>query len=399
LAITVAQPHLSGRVDVPSKAGERATIDSIDHPVPGREKGMTKVASFEISYTQFVDPTGRAVGTLPDFAREPAALVPLYRGMMLTRRFDAKAIALQRTGRLGTYASSLGQEAVTVGLASAMRPEDVLLPSYRETGAQLWRGVSLQELLLYWGGDERGSDFAGPRADFPVAVPIASQCLHATGAAYAFKLRREPRVAVCVSGDGSTSNGAFYEAINTAGAWRVPAVFVINNNQWAISLPRSAQTAAATLAQKAIAAGIPGTQVDGNDVIAVRHLVERAIERARVGEGPSVVEALTYRMSDHTTADDASRYRDAEAVSGQWANDPVARLRHFLSEAGAWTKADEERLVDELNREIDDAVERYLATPGQPPEAMFDHLYAELPRVLVGQRTAVAAAVAGGGHG
>ncbi len=360
---------------------------------------MTKVARFEISYTQFVDPAGRAVGPLPDFARDSAALLPLYRGMMLTRRFDAKAIALQRTGRLGTYASSLGQEAVTVGLASAMRPEDVLLPSYRETGAQLWRGVSLQELLLYWGGDERGSDFKGPRADFPVAVPIASQCLHATGVAYAFKLRREPRVAVCVSGDGSTSNGAFYEAINTAGAWRVPAVFVINNNQWAISLPRSAQTAAATLAQKAIAAGIPGTQVDGNDVIAVRHLVERAIERARVGEGPSVVEALTYRMSDHTTADDASRYRDGEAVSAQWASDPVARLRNFLSEAGAWTKVDEERLVDELNREIDAAVERYLATPGQPPEAMFDDLYAELPRALVDQRTAVAAASAGGAHG
>jgi pyruvate dehydrogenase E1 component alpha subunit len=355
---------------------------------------MSKVARFEISYTQFVDPAGRAVGALPDFAREPAALLPLYRGMVLTRRFDAKAIALQRTGRLGTYAASLGQEAVTVGLASAMRAEDVLLPSYRETGAQLWRGVSLLELLLYWGGDERGSDFAGPRADFPVAVPIASQCLHAVGVAYAFKLRREPRVAVCVSGDGSTSNGAFYEAINTAGAWRVPAVFVINNNQWAISLPRSAQTAAATLAQKAIAAGIPGVQVDGNDVIAVRHLVERA----RVGEGPSVVEALTYRMSDHTTADDASRYRDAELVSAQWASDPVARLRHFLTEAGAWTKADEERLTLELNREIDDAVERYLATPGQPPEAMFDDLYAELPRALLGQRLAVAAASAGGVH-
>ncbi len=200
---------------------------------------MTRVARFEIGYTQFVDPAGKPVGPLPEFAQEPKALLPLYRGMMLTRRFDAKAIALQRTGRLGTYASSLGQEAVTVGVASAMRAEDVLLPSYRETGAQLWRGVSLLELLLYWGGDERGSDFKGPRADFPVAVPIASQCLHATGAAYAFKLRREPRVAVCVSGDGSTSNGAFYEAINTAGAWRVPAVFVINNNQWAISLPRA----------------------------------------------------------------------------------------------------------------------------------------------------------------
>ena len=169
-------------------------------------------------------------------------------------------------GGSAPIASSLGQEAVTVGLAQAMRAEDVLLPSYRETGAQICRGVTLTELLLYWGGDERGSDWAGPRGDFPVSVPIASQCLHATGVAYAFKLRREPRVAVCVCGDGATSNGAFYEAINFAGAWRVPAVFVVNNNQWAISMPRSAQTATATLAQKAIAAGIPGEQVDGNDV-------------------------------------------------------------------------------------------------------------------------------------
>jgi 2-oxoisovalerate dehydrogenase E1 component alpha subunit len=360
--------------------------------------GMTRVASFAINYTQFVDGSGRAVAPLPALAEDRATLIALYRGMMLTRRFDAKAIALQRTGRLGTYASSLGQEAVTVGVASAMLPEDVLLPSYRETGAQICRGVSLLELLLYWGGDERGSDFAGPRGDFPVAVPIASQCLHATGAAYAFKLRREPRVAVCVCGDGATSNGAFYEAINTAGAWRVPAVFVINNNQWAISMPRSAQTATATLAQKAIAAGIPGEQVDGNDVIAVRHLVERALERARSGEGASVVEALTYRMSDHTTADDASRYRDGELVSKEWANDPIARLRTLLGEAGLWTKADEERLIDELNREIDVAVERYLATPGPQPTAMFDHLYAELPAALVDQRKAVAAASVGGDH-
>ncbi|MGH6915368.1 MAG: thiamine pyrophosphate-dependent enzyme, partial [Geminicoccales bacterium] len=231
---------------------------------------MTEVvASFEIRYTRFLDPAGRAVGRLPRFAEDAAALIPLYRGMVRTRRFDAKAIALQRTGRLGTFASSLGQEAVVVGLASAMRADDVLLPSYRETGAQLWRGVSLEELLLYWGGDERGSDFKGPRHDFPVSVPVASHCLHATGAAYAFKILREPRVAVCVCGDGATSNGAFYEAINCAGAWRVPAVFVVSNNQWAISVPRGAQTGAGTLAQKAIAAGIPGEQVDGNDVIAV----------------------------------------------------------------------------------------------------------------------------------
>jgi pyruvate dehydrogenase E1 component alpha subunit len=357
---------------------------------------MTKVASFEIHYSQFLDASGTVVGELPEAARDPYSLIALYRAMMLTRRFDAKAVALQRTGRLGTYASSLGQEAVTVGLAAAMVADDVLVPTYRESGAQLWRGVRLDELLLYWGGDERGSDFQGPQADFPVSVPIASQCLHAVGVAYAKKLKREPGAAVCVCGDGATSNGAFYEAINYAGVWRAPAVFVINNNQWAISLPRAAQSAAGTLAQKAIAAGIPGVQVDGNDVIAVRDAVDQGLVRARAGEGPCVVEALTYRMTDHTTADDAGRYRDAEEVSGHWADDPLARLRNHLSAAGAWTKAVEEQLIDEINREIDAAVERYLATPPMPPEAMFDHLYETLPAAYAEQRLA---ASRGGDHG
>src|SRR5690606_6318987 len=225
----------------------------------------------------------------------------------------------------------------------------------------------------------------------PVSVPVASQCLHATGVGYAMKLLREPRVAVCVCGDGATSNGAFYEAINCAGTWRVPAVFVVNNNQWAISVPRSVQTAAETLAQKAIAAGLPGVQVDGNDVIAVRDGVGAAVARARAGDGPSVVEALTYRMSDHTTADDASRYRNPEAVSERWAADPIPRLRTYLVESGAWTKADEERLVEEINGEIDAAVERYLRTQPQPPEAMFDYLQAELSLALAEQQTAAAA--------
>jgi 2-oxoisovalerate dehydrogenase E1 component alpha subunit len=356
---------------------------------------MTKVASFEIHCSQFLDASGTAIAELPASARDPEALIPLYRAMVLTRRFDAKAVALQRTGRLGTYASSLGQEAVTVGLAAAMLPEDVLLPTYREAGAQLWRGVRMEELLLYWGGDERGSDFQGPRGDFPVCVPIASQCLHAVGVAYAKKLKREPGVAVCVCGDGATSNGAFYEAINYAGVWRVPAVFVINNNQWAISMPRAAQTATGTLAQKAIAAGIPGMQVDGNDVIAVREAVAQALARARSSEGASVVEALTYRMSDHTTADDAGRYRAADEVSSQWAKDPIARLRGHLGTAGVWTKAAEERLIEAINGEIEAAVERYLATPPMPPEAMFDHLYAVLPAAYTEQRIA---ASRGGDH-
>ncbi|HET6519089.1 MAG TPA: pyruvate dehydrogenase (acetyl-transferring) E1 component subunit alpha [Geminicoccaceae bacterium] len=353
------------------------------------------VATFEIAYTRFLDPAGRPTRPLPGFAEDPAALIPLYRGMVLIRRFDAKAVALQRTGRLGTYAAALGQEAVTIGLASAMRPEDVLVPSYRETGAYLWRGVRLEEALLYWGGDERGSDFSGPRHDFPVSVPVASQALHAVGAAYAIKLRREARAVVGVCGDGATSNGAFYEAINFAGVWRVPAVFVVNNNQWAISVPRTAQTAAETLAQKAVAAGIPGEQVDGNDVIAVRYAVERALARAREGGGASVIEAVTYRLSDHTTADDASRYRKAEVVSAAWPNDPIVRLRAYLTEAGAWSKADEERLIEEVAVEIDAGVERYLAMPPQPPESMFDHLYATLPPALAEQREALIREVRG----
>ena len=230
-----------------------------------------------------LDRDGKLVGPMPEFAREPAKLLQLYRTLVLTRTFDAKAIALQRTGRLGTYASSLGQEAVSVGAAAAMENSDVFVPSFREHGAQLWRGVALKELFLYWGGDERGNDFAGPREDFPNCVPVGSHAPHAVGVALAFRLRGEQRAAVCVFGDGATSKGDVAEALNMAGVWKVPAVFVVNNNAWAISVPREKQTAAATLAQKAVAAGIPGEQVDGNDVIAVCAATERALTRARRG--------------------------------------------------------------------------------------------------------------------
>ena len=268
----------------------------------------SEVATFRIERVGFIGADGKVCTPLPAFASDHAMLCELYRAMVLTRTFDARAVALQRTGRLGTFASSLGQEAVGVGVASAMHPDDVLVPSFRDQGAQLWRGVTMEELLLYWGGDERGSDFSGPREDFPVSIPVASHILHAAGVALAFKLRGERRSAVCLFGDGATSKGDFYEALNLAGVWRLPVVFVVANNGWAISVPREAQTAAATLAQKAIAAGIEGVQVDGNDVFAVRHVVEAAL--ARGDSGPILVETLTYRLGDHTTADDASRYRD-----------------------------------------------------------------------------------------
>ena len=351
---------------------------------------MTEAASFTIEHTRFLDPEGRPTQALPAFAEDLPALTGLYEAMVLTRTFDAKAVSLQRTGRLGTYASSLGQEAVPVGVAAAMREEDVLLPSFRDQGAQMLRGVRMVELLLYWGGDERGSDFAGPRQDFPICVPVGTHVPHAAGVARAFQLRGEPRVAVCIFGDGATSRGDVYEAMNFAGVYGLPVVFVANNNQWAISVPRSRQSAAATLAQKAIAAGIPGAQVDGNDIIAVRHVVATAVERARGGEGPTLVEALTYRLSDHTTADDASRYRDDAEVSARWKEEPVARLRQYLSEAGVWSKADEEALIAATAKQVEAASREYLATPPLPPTAMFDHLYAELPAALAAQRAALA---------
>jgi pyruvate dehydrogenase E1 component alpha subunit len=344
------------------------------------------VARFVVRRRAYLSPTGSPLRKLPAFASDSSLLVALYRAMVLARAFDLKTVSLQRTGRLGTYAVALGQEAVAAGVASAMRDEDVLLPSYRDNAALLWRGVKMEEILLYWGGDERGSRFSGPPHDFPYCIPVGSQAPHAAGVAFAFKLRKERRVAVCFFGDGATSKGDLWEAMNFAGVQKLPVVFVANNNQWAISVPLRLQTASETIAQKAIAAGFSGEQVDGNDVIAVRAAAEEAIAAARAGEGPRLIEALTYRLGDHTTADDAGRYRPPEEVQAHWKEEPIARLRAYLVSQNAWTKAQEEALASECQARVDAAVESYLATAPQPPVTMFDHLYAELPEAYAKQR-------------
>ena len=359
---------------------------------------MKTVAEFEIQYHQFLDAEGRSTGPLPDFAKDPAELLKMYRLMTLVRTFDTKAVNLQRTGKLGTYASCLGHEATHVGVGAAMRPDDVLAPVYREYGSQLWRGVTMAEVLLYWGGDERGNDFAVPRQDFAWCVPIGSQVLHAAGAAMAFKVRGEKRCAVAFIGDGGTSQGAFYEAMNLAGARALPVVFVIVNNKWAISVPIEAQTATRTLAQKAIAAGIPGVQVDGNDLIAVRHIMDEALASARRGEGPTVVEAVTYRLSDHTTADDASRYRRDKEVKAAWRTEPLLRVRAHLIKAGAWDDAREEELKAACVKDVDAAVEEYLSTPKQSTDSMFDFLFARLPKNTMAQREIARRYAASSGH-
>jgi pyruvate dehydrogenase E1 component alpha subunit len=352
-----------------------------DQPMPAT------VASFKIDYYQFLSPDGRLISDdVPPLARDLDELVRLYRLMVAVRVFDKKAVALQRTGKLGTYASCLGHEAAHVAIGSAMREEDCLAPMYREYGAQLYRGVRMSEVLLYWGGDERGNDFSGPAHDFAWCVPIATQCLHAAGAALAYKLRGEERVAVAVVGDGGSSKGDFLEAINAASAFKLPLVLVIVNNQWAISVPRSKQTAAKTLAQKGIGGGLPSVQVDGNDLIACRWAMEEALEAARTGKGATVIEMITYRLSDHTTADDATRYRDDEEVEAAWKREPIARLRTYLESQGAWDGGREEELLAEAASQVAEEVEAYQAVGKPTIESMFDYMYGDMPADLAAQR-------------
>ena len=348
---------------------------------------MSTAATFEIEYLQYLDADGKLVrDDLPAIARDVRQLVELYKLMLFTRTFDAKAVALQRTGKLGTYASCLGHEAAHIAIGSAMQEDDVFAPSYREYGAQFLRGVKPREVLLYWGGDERGSDLSGPAHDFALCVPIATQCLHAAGSALAFKTRNEPRVAVCTVGDGGSSKADFNSAINVAGAMQLPLVAVIVNNQWAISVPRSAQTGAKTLAQKGIAAGLECLQVDGNDLIAMRSAMDHAIKRARHGHGGMVIEAVTYRLSDHTTADDARRYRPDDEVKQAWLREPIKRMKTYLMSLNAWTEEEEEAWKADCAQRVDAEVNAYLETKSQPVEAMFDYTWAELPADLAAQR-------------
>ncbi|MHB1616856.1 MAG: pyruvate dehydrogenase (acetyl-transferring) E1 component subunit alpha [Metallibacterium sp.] len=355
---------------------------------------MSTCASFQIEHLQFLDAEGKLCAgvTAPALAKDHAQLLALYKQMLFVRVFDAKSVALQRTGKLGTYASSLGHEAVHIGVGSAMRPEDCFAPSYREYGAQFCRGVQPREVLMYWGGDERGNDYSGPRHDFAWCVPIATQCLHAAGAALAYKLRGEPRVAVCCVGDGGSSKADFYGAINVTGAMTLPLVAVIINNQWAISVPRKAQTGAKTLAQKGIAAGLETVQVDGNDLLAVRSAMDTAIARARGGGGGTVIEAVTYRLADHTTADDARRYRDDAEVKAAWAREPMKRMRAYLIAAKVWDDAKEEAWKTDCAARVDVEVNAYLESKPQPVTTMFDYTYAELPVDLAQQRAQVLAA-------
>ena len=356
---------------------------------------MSVAAQFEIEYLHYMDADGQLVrDDLPADAANSQQLLALFKRMVFVRTFDSKAVALQRTGKLGTYAACIGHEATHVGIGASMRSGDVLAPSYREYGTMFERGVRPRDVLLYWGGDERGSDYprdADAAIDFPICVPISTQCLHAAGSALSFKLQGKPQVAVACCGDGGSSKTDFYAALNAAGAYKLPLILCVINNGWAISVPRSAQTGAQTLAQKGLAGGLHCLQVDGNDLIAVLEAMRQAHARALAGDGGTVIEFLTYRLSDHTTADDARRYRGQEEVKQGWAREPLLRLRRYLTAQGLWDDAQEAAWKAECGARVDQEIDAYLNTPLQPVEAMFDYLYGDPPAELLTQRAEVMA--------
>lgn len=351
---------------------------------------------------QLIDPSGNSCEPLPAWMHDTGRLLDFYRTMNLIRLFDQRAVALQRTGLMGTYASCLGQEAIGTAIGHALRPEDVFVPYYRDQAAQFLRGVPLYQILQYWGGNEWGNHFDGAaREDFPNCVPIATQITHAAGIATAFKIRGQKRAALVTCGDGATSRGDFYEPLNLAGVWQLPMVLVVNNNQWAISVPRALQTGAPTLAQKAVAAGIEGFQVDGNDVCAIYDAVCYALHKAHAGKGATLIEALSYRLSDHTTADDATRYRSPDEVKAAWQKDPIKRLQTWLHQRNLWNEQKEQQLISECQQQVEEAVQRYQTTPPQPVEDLFDYLFNTTPPHLIAQRERIrqkAARLAGGQH-
>ena len=344
------------------------------------------VARFEIRRRCYLDEHGALLRPLPETLADPESIIALYRAMVLARTLDTKCVALNRQGRLGTYATAYGQEAVPIGVASAMRPDDILVPSYRENAALVWRGVAIDEVLSYYAGSERGSRWTGPAHDFPTSITVGGHALHAAGAAFALQYRGEPRAVACVFGDAATSKGDVYEAFNLAGVWSLPAVFVITNNQWAISTPIAKQTASETLAQKGLAAGIAVEQADGNDVVAVHEAVRVGLDRARAGGGATLVEAVTYRLADHNTADDARRYRDPAEVEAREHAEPIGRVRRWLESMQAWNEARQTELEATCSADVEAGVARLFAAEPEPPSVMFDHVYAEPPAELARQR-------------
>ncbi len=336
-----------------------------------------EVFSSSISYMQIIDQNGNADMDLFPKDLSDDKIVEMYKNMLFARALDAKVLSLQRQGRAVTYAPLVGEEATQIGSAMAMSDKDIFVPSFRQHGVFLVRKLPMELMFLYWRGFEEGNMMPEGVNGTPIIVPVATQVPHGVGIAFAQKYKNTGASVVAYVGDGGTSEGDFYEAMNFAGVWKLPFVLIIENNQWAISVPRKEQTAAGTLAQKAIAAGIDAVQVDGNDVVAVYNATREALAK----KVPAVIECVTYRMSLHTTADDPTKYRSDAEVEEWKAKDPILRIRNYLAKKNLWNDGLQKQTEDEQLKKIDEAVEK--AEEFKPdPRSIFEHVYSYMPETL-----------------
>lgn len=346
----------------------------------------TLKTKLKVEYLSILDGKGNVDEAL-DPHLDADKSICIYRLMLSARRLDERCINLQRQGRIGTYAPCRGQEASHCAATIVMDPEDWIVHTFREPASFYHRGWPLETVIWFWGGYEEGCRPPEGVNDLPIAVPIATQIPHAMGIAWGMKLRGDRHAVLCYCGDGSTSEGDFHEALNFAGVYHLPVVFLVQNNQWAISLPREKQTASETIAQKAVAYGFDGLQLDGNDALAVYVGTKEAVDKARQGGGPTLIEAVTYRLSVHTTADDPTKYRSQEEVAKWEKLDPIPRYQRYLIGRGILDQKLVEEIETGVQAEVAAAVERYEAARGVDPLDCFDHVFAELPAELVEQRS------------
>ena len=336
---------------------------------------------------QVLAPDGSIVGEMPEVPRED--LVRMFRHIVRMRVLDQRMLSLQRQGRIGFYGTAHGQEAAVTGSAYAARPTDWVFSALREMGVSLWRGTGVRDIvcqLIGNSGDvllgrQMPCHFSDRRVNMVAwSSVIGTQLVHAMGAAWGARIRRSDDVMMGYLGDGASSSADFHAAANFAGVMKLPVVFFCQNNQWAISVPISRQTASSSIAIKATAYGFPGVRVDGNDILAVVSATREAIARARAGDGPTLVEAVTFRMGGHSSSDDPTRYRDPALVTEWERRDPLTRLRRYLSGQGLLAEGDEERMIAEMNDEIGAAVTDAEALPPPPIDSLFNDVYGHMPR-------------------
>jgi len=321
---------------------------------------------------------------MPDLDDE--TIIKAYKSMLFARVADEMAVSFQRQGRMYTYPPILGQEAIQIAGGLIIRENDWLVPAFREMAIMLAKGVTLKEIFLYYLGNEQGSNYSKANHVLPICIPIASQLIHATGIGYSIKYQKKDEVVFPFIGDGGTSEGDFSEALNFAGVWKVPVIFTIQNNQYAISVPVQSQTKSVNLAVKSLAFGLPGIKVDGNDFFAMYVAYKESFDYARAGKGPVLIEALTYRKGAHTTSDDPSKYRSKEEELEWGKTDPLQRLKKFIDKKRIW-KEDEEKLIEEYKLEVD---KQFTEAENFTPyvlDDVFKYMYTDMPDILKKQKS------------